>query len=79
MLITIAKSEKNAMQYAAAVCELDVEFFTVESTRTDKPQMLRAEVTDKTKEDKEPSPERSWYLARMMENKLEMERLSKKY
>jgi hypothetical protein len=71
MLIKIRKSEVDAMQYAAALVELRVRFYTVESPVTEKPETMCVEVTNSECED--PSPLMTWYLARHFDIKLEVD------
>lgn len=76
MFVTIAKSEKEAMEFACAVAECKVEFFTIESTVTHNPEALKVQVTDVDGD--EITPARTFYLARILENKLERDKLAAK-
>lgn len=69
MLVKIEKSQISAMEFAAALCDLKVEFFTIESTVTEKPDTVQVYVLDEN--GNEPSVLRTWYLARHFDMKME--------
>lgn len=73
MLVKIEKSQISAMEFAATLCDLKVEFFTIESTVTEKPDTVQVYVLDE--KGNEPSPLMTWYLARHFDIKLERDEI----
>jgi hypothetical protein len=72
MLVKISKSEKEAVEYACALADLKVSFYSIENS----PEIVQAEMLDLYGE--EPGPAISFYLARQIEAKLACEQFSKK-
>lgn len=70
MMITIAKTEVDAMKYVCALLEYKVDFYSVE-TNTD---LLQAEVLDSFGE--EPSNIMMWHMGRQIELRLLVESFS---
>lgn len=64
------------MEFAATLCDLKVEFFTIESTITEKPDTVHVYVLDEKGE--EPSPLQGWHLGRQFSLKVEFNELAER-
>jgi hypothetical protein len=73
MLVKIEKCQTSAMEFAATLCDLKAEFFTVESTVKDTPDIVQVYLLDEN--GNEPTALRTWYLARHFEIKLKRDEL----